>query len=50
MATADQPSLKIWAVSDGRAGIEAQAVGLADALARLTPAEVSVKQIGRAHV
>lgn len=41
---ADSPLL-IWAVSDGRAGIEAQAVGLADAVARLRPAAVEVKRI-----
>ena len=46
MAQASQPHLTIWAVSDGRAGIEAQAVGLADAVARLRPAEVAIKQIG----
>jgi hypothetical protein len=40
------PSLTIWAVSDGRAGIEAQALGLAEAVARLRPAEVLVKRIG----
>lgn len=45
MAAADQPLLNIWAVSDGRAGIEAQAVGLADAVARLRPAQVTVKRI-----
>jgi mitochondrial fission protein ELM1 len=39
-------ALTIWAVSDGRAGIENQALGLAEAVARLTPAEVSVKRIG----
>lgn len=33
-------------MSDGRAGIEAQAVGLADAVARRRPAEVVVKRIG----
>ncbi len=37
--------LTIWAVSDGRAGIENQALGLAEAIARLTPAEVVVKRI-----
>jgi mitochondrial fission protein ELM1 len=37
--------LKIWAVSDGRAGIEAQALGLAEAVARVRPAEVTVKRI-----
>ncbi|MDO9338846.1 MAG: ELM1/GtrOC1 family putative glycosyltransferase [Caulobacter sp.] len=39
------PPLTIWAVSDGRAGIEAQAVGLADAVARQRNAEVVVKRI-----
>jgi hypothetical protein len=38
--------LRIWAVSDGRAGIEAQALGLAEAVARLKPAHISVKRIG----
>ncbi|HZZ34735.1 MAG TPA: mitochondrial fission ELM1 family protein [Caulobacteraceae bacterium] len=37
--------ISIWAVSDGRAGIEAQVVGLAEALARRTPASVIVKRI-----
>lgn len=37
--------LSIWAVSDGRAGIEAQAVGLAQAVARLRPARVTVKRL-----
>ena len=45
MGLAAKPPLTIWAVSDGRAGIEAQAVGLAEAVARLRPAEVSVKRI-----
>jgi mitochondrial fission protein ELM1/NAD(P)-dependent dehydrogenase (short-subunit alcohol dehydrogenase family) len=39
------PLLSIWAVADGRAGIEGQVVGLAEAVARLRPAQVSVKQI-----
>lgn len=38
--------LRIWAVSDGRAGIEAQALGLAEAVARRRPAHISVKRIG----
>lgn len=38
--------LRIWAVSDGRAGIEAQAVGLAEAIARLRPAHIATKRIG----
>ncbi|MFC3079767.1 mitochondrial fission ELM1 family protein [Phenylobacterium terrae] len=37
--------LTIWAVSDGRAGIEAQAVGLAQAVARRRPAQVEVKTV-----
>jgi mitochondrial fission protein ELM1 len=51
MAQAPQPFLKtgpaltIWAVSDGRAGIEAQVLGLAEAVARHRPAEVSVKHV-----
>lgn len=43
--TPEQPPITIWAVSDGRAGIEAQAVGLADAVARQHPAEITVKRI-----
>ncbi|MBU1378613.1 MAG: mitochondrial fission ELM1 family protein [Alphaproteobacteria bacterium] len=45
MASGARP-LRIWAVSDGRAGIEAQALGLAEAIARLKPAHISVKRIG----
>ncbi len=37
--------LSIWVVSDGRAGIENQALGLAEAVARLTPAAITVKRI-----
>lgn len=37
--------LRIWAVSDGRAGIENQALGLAEAVARLTPAEITIKRV-----
>lgn len=37
--------LKIWAVSDGRAGIETQVLGLAEAIARLTPVEITPKHI-----
>ena len=37
--------LILWAVSDGRAGIENQALGLAEAVARLTPAEIVVKRL-----
>lgn len=46
MGRAAKPPLSIWAVSDGRAGIEAQALGLAQAVARLRPAEITVKRIG----
>lgn len=45
MSAAARP-LRIWAVSDGRAGIEAQALGLAEAVARLRPAHILVKRIG----
>src|SRR6185369_5196611 len=45
MAQANSPHLNIWAVSDGRTGIEAQALGLAEAVARLRPAQVTVKRI-----
>ena len=38
--------LLIWAVSDGRAGIEAQAVGMAEALARHRQAKIEIKRIG----
>ncbi|WP_443748366.1 mitochondrial fission ELM1 family protein [Asticcacaulis solisilvae] len=37
--------LTVWAVSDGRAGIENQALGLAEAIARQTPAEITVKRV-----
>lgn len=37
--------LSIWVVSDGRTGMENQALGLAEAVQRLTPAEISVKRI-----
>ena len=40
------PPIVIWALSDGRAGIEAQAVGLAEAVARRRKAKVVVKRIG----
>ena len=44
--TAGGRPLRIWAVSDGRAGIEAQALGLAEAVARLRPAHITTKRIG----
>lgn len=37
--------LTIWAVSDGRAGIEAQCLALAEAVARTRPAEITVKRV-----
>ena len=37
--------LAIWVVSDGRAGIENQALGLAEAVRRLTPAEITMKHV-----
>lgn len=43
--TASARPLSIWVVSDGRAGIENQALGLAEAVQRLTPAEITVKHI-----
>ena len=39
------PALSIWVVTDGRAGIENQALGLAEAVARLRPSVLSVKTI-----
>jgi mitochondrial fission protein ELM1 len=44
---ADEPqrALTIWAVSDGRVGIEAQALGLAEAIARERPASIVQKKI-----
>lgn len=41
-----RPPITIWAISDGRAGIEAQAVGLAEAVARQVPANIVVKRVG----
>ena len=37
--------VRIWVVSDGRAGIENQALGVAEAVARLRPAEITVKRL-----
>ncbi|MBW8880244.1 MAG: mitochondrial fission ELM1 family protein, partial [Asticcacaulis sp.] len=45
MATQAPRNLTLWAVSDGRAGIENQVLGLAEAVARLTPADVVVKRL-----
>lgn len=41
-----EPRLAIWAVSDGRVGIEAQVLGLAEAVARQRPADIVLKRIG----
>ncbi|MBC6980493.1 mitochondrial fission ELM1 family protein [Caulobacter sp. 17J80-11] len=41
----DERPITIWAVSDGRAGIENQALGLAEAVARLTPASIVRKHV-----
>ena len=38
--------LLVWAVSDGRAGIEAQALGMAEALARGRKVKIVTKRIG----
>jgi hypothetical protein len=46
MADPPAPELIIWAVSDGRIGIEAQVLGLAEAVARRRPASIVVKRIG----
>ncbi|MDX2238759.1 MAG: mitochondrial fission ELM1 family protein [Hyphomonadaceae bacterium] len=37
--------LTVWAVTDGRAGIENQALGLAEAIARKAPATITTKRI-----
>jgi mitochondrial fission protein ELM1 len=37
--------LNVWTVTDGRAGIEAQALGLAEAIARRTPVMLTSKRI-----
>jgi mitochondrial fission protein ELM1 len=37
--------LDLWVVTDGRAGIEAQALGLAEAIARRAPVAITVKRV-----
>jgi hypothetical protein len=37
--------LQVWAVTDGRAGIENQAVGLAEAIGRRTPVRLTTKRV-----
>ena len=44
-ALASATPLTIWAVSDGRIGIEAQVLGLAEAVARQRPASIVVKRV-----
>jgi len=39
------PPLTIWTVTDGRAGIENQALGLAEAIQRLVPATITTKRV-----
>ena len=46
VTTSDDTPLRVWVVSDGRAGIENQGLGLAEALAALRPIELSVKRVG----
>ncbi|MHA1527736.1 MAG: mitochondrial fission ELM1 family protein [Alphaproteobacteria bacterium] len=38
-------ALKIWVLTDGRAGNEAQALGLAEAIARRRPARITVRRV-----
>lgn len=45
MTPPSDKTLAIWVVSDGRAGIENQALGLAEAVARRTPAEIAIKRL-----
>lgn len=40
-----RPPLRVQVVSDGRTGIENQALGLAEAVQRLTPAEITIKRV-----
>lgn len=42
---ANQPPLSVWVVSDGRTGIENQALGLAEAVQRLFPSVITIKRI-----
>lgn len=46
LSTASSATPRVWVVSDGRAGIENQGLGLAEAIARLRPIDLSVKRIG----
>ncbi len=42
---AEKPPLSVWVVSDGRTGIENQALGLAEAVQRLLPSVITIKRI-----
>lgn len=42
---AERERLRLWAMSDGRAGNRAQALGLAEALARRRPAEIAERDL-----
>lgn len=41
----DQTPLSIWVVSDGRTGMENQALGLAEAVQRLFPSRITIKRV-----
>lgn len=41
----DRAPLSVWVVSDGRTGIENQALGLAEAIQRLFPSVITIKRI-----
>jgi mitochondrial fission protein ELM1 len=45
VAPAAERPLEIWAVSDGRIGMVNQALGLAEAIARLAPARIVTKRV-----
>ena len=42
----NQAGQSVWVISDGRRGIENQALGLAEALARITPITIKRRIIG----
>ncbi len=46
LAASPAHPLRIWAVGDGRAGIDNQVLGLAEAVARLVPAAIDQKRVG----
>ena len=49
-AVRDPQPLTLWAVSDGRAGIANQVLGLAEAVTRLAPADIVVKTLRYAPI